>query len=501
MFYSKSRQLLIGAFITFIALSCFAIEDQQSSYGQTDFYATGDAKAQVVFKKGLLQLHNFEFKDARQSFKQTLEIDPDFAMAWWGEALSHWHPLWPYNDVDGGRAVLQRMGDSPAQRTAMGKTERERAYLASIEYLFADGDLLTRRHAYSDALKALSEKYPDDLDAAAFYALSILAKSNGRKYHYYMQAGAVTEEILDRNPLHPGALHYNIHSYDDTIHAPLGLRAARDYYKVAPSAVHALHMGAHIYYATGKWELGLDRNIDSFDEAVARMPDPNGRYDPEGYHSLAWIPYGFQQIGDTTNALIYLDLLADQARRFPEHPVMPMGRMHFIEARASYIVDTQDWESDLLDQDVSHEKLPPYYVATDNYIKGLVALKKGEVKTAKSYLEKMGNPPMPKSGPRTKLGPALLKLALAGQISLVEGDKEDGLELLQKAAEIDLDWPSEAGPVKPVQPMVELLAQTYHRLGDFEKARKYYELTELYSVGRALTKHGLKELDSISTLD
>ncbi|MEM1261702.1 MAG: hypothetical protein AAGH76_04865 [Pseudomonadota bacterium] len=464
----------------------------QESYGYTDFEASGADEAQAVFLQGLLQLHNFEYTDARFSFQKAREVDPGFTMAWWGEALTWWHPLWPTTDLDAARAVLAQLGPDAATRVALGKTERERDYLASIEVLFADGERQARLNAYSESLAVLSSKYPDDLDAAAFYALSILAKSNGRKYHYYMQAGAITEEILDRNPLHPGALHYNIHSYDDTVHAPLGLRAARDYYKVAPSAVHALHMGAHIYYATGRWELGLERNIDSFEEAVSRMPDPDALYQHETFHSLHWIPYGFQQLGDTAMARAYIAKIARQVA----HSHHPLPRMVYIESRASFIVDTQQWDSDLLDEQVDLQKLPAYTVATDHYIRGLVALKSGDIETARTYLAKIGQPLLPPSGPRTAMGAAILKMALEAQIALAEGETEHALAVLHKATDIDLGWPSEAGPIKPVQPMAELLAETYLELGDLDNARKYFEITQLYSVGRARTLQGLRRLDT-----
>ncbi len=482
-------------FVVAVSAAACASTPSVERYGRTDFDASGSREAYAVFERGLLQLHNFEFDDARASFQETREIDPDFTMAWWGEALTWWHPLWPSTDLGKARAVLAKMAPTSKARISMGRTERERDYLASIEVLFAEGDLPTRRGGYSDALKALSDKYPDDLDAAAFHALSILAKSNGRKYHYYMQAGAITEEILDRNPLHPGGLHYNIHSYDDTIHAPLGLRAARDYYQVAPAAVHALHMGAHIYYATGRWELGLERNIDSFEEAVARMKDPEGPYHPEAFHSLSWIPYGYQQLGDHEKAREYIALIGRQAERYGfSKPFGPMGRMHFIETRASYVLETEEWDSALLDVELDLKGLSPYAIATERYIRGLVALRTGDLVTAADWLAKMGDPPLPKRGPRVVMGGAILKMALEGQLAVAEGRVEDGLALLHRATGIDLGWPAEAGPIKPVEPMAERLAWTYLDLGRKDEAAKYFELSELYSAGRARTRRGMSRL-------
>lgn len=237
---------VLAVFVVFFSAA------QAQDYGSTNFHATGDKEAHSAFTLGLLKMHNFEFEDARASFQKAIQIDSDFTMAYWGEALSHEQAFWRRYDTEKSRQILARLGDTPQARAAKAVTQREKDYIASIEILFGEGSQKEREGGYSGALKKLHEKYPDDLDAAAFYALSILVTTyGGRDFSRYMRAAAITEDILDVNPRHPGALHYNIHSYDDPIHGPLGLRAARVYSEVAPAAVHALHMGSHIYYPIG----------------------------------------------------------------------------------------------------------------------------------------------------------------------------------------------------------------------------------------------------------
>src|SRR5690606_16876154 len=129
-------------------------------------------------------------------------------------------------DREAARAVLQRLGATPAERAARAPTERERGYLAAVETLFGDGPKARRDTLYARAMARLSERWPDDENAAAFHALAILGTSHGgRDIPTYMRAAAVAEEVYERNPDHPGALHYLIHAYDDPVHAPLGLRA------------------------------------------------------------------------------------------------------------------------------------------------------------------------------------------------------------------------------------------------------------------------------------
>lgn len=465
----------------------------QESYGYTDFEVSGSQEAKEVFLRGLLQLHNFEFDDARSSFQEALALDPDITMAYWGEALSYEHSFWRRYETDKSRAVLRRLGPTPDARADKMKTQRERDYLATVEALFGEGTQDERDFAYSDALQELYTKYPEDLDAAAFYALSILVTSPGRDYTNYMRAGAITEQILDVNPLHPGALHYNIHSYDDPVHAPLGLRAARDYNKVAPSAIHALHMGSHIYYALGMWEDGVERNIRSFEEAVARQADPDDPYGNQAYHALTWVPYGLQQMGQRAQARERIEMIAKQAAAYPGQPV---HRQHYVATRASYLVDTQEWDSDLAGVEIDHAGLSPYHLATDQYVQGLIALNRDDMAGAQAALAAMkSNGEEAGRGGRTAASPKLLQLALEGQIALAQGDSDAAIALISEAEQIEATLASEYGPAVPVQPMAELLGDVYSAIGERDKAREYYTLSLSRAVGRERSLHGLQELD------
>ena len=487
---------LIKSLAAIVSLSAIAgIALAQENYGFTDFEVSGSAAAKEVFLTGLLQLHNFEYGDARASFQEALEIDPNITMAYWGEALSYEHSFWRRYETEKSRAALRRLGPTPAARADRMRTQRERDYLATIEILFGEGTQDERDFGYRDALEDLHEKYPEDLDAAAFYALSILVTSRGRNIPNYMRAGAITEQILDSNPLHPGALHYNIHSYDDPVHAPLGLRAARDYNKVAPSAIHALHMGSHIYYALGMWEDGVERNIRSFEEAVARQADPDDPYGNQAYHALTWVSYGMQQMGKREEAREYISMIAKQAAAYPDQPV---HRQHYIATRASYLVDTQEWDGELANVEVDHTGISPYHVATDRYIQGLIALDRSDVAGAKAALRAMQSDSggaMGRGG-RTAASPQILTLALEGQIALAEGDSDTAITLIAEAEQLEGALAAEYGPAVPVQPMAELLGDAYRIAGERELAREYYELSLQRAVGRERSLVGLKELDA-----
>src|SRR4051794_38885043 len=205
-------------------------ENTASEVGEVAFASSGAAAAQEPFLHGLALLHNFEYEDAAEQFQKAEAIDPGFAMAYWGEAMTHNHAVWMQQEPDAARAVLLRLGTTPEARLAKAPTARERDYLRAVEILYSPGSKEERDVRYSDAMAALHGRYPDDVDATAFYALSLLGTAHqGRDFAIYMRSAALLEEVLPTHPRHPGVLHYLIHSYDDPIHAPLGVRAARLY--------------------------------------------------------------------------------------------------------------------------------------------------------------------------------------------------------------------------------------------------------------------------------
>ena len=236
----------------------------QFGLGEIQFPNSGAPAAQPDFLRGVLLLYSFEYRDARRAFQAAERIDPGFAMAYWGEALTYDETIWYEEDLTGARAALARLATTPAPRAARAGTLRERMYLASVEQLYGDGDKTQRDARYSAALAALVGKFPHDLNARTFYALSLLGLSNGvRNVHNYMHAAAEAEEVLQVDPCHPGALHYLIHATDDPVHAILGLQAARRLGEVAPASEHALHMSSHIYMALGMWQDVVRANLAS----------------------------------------------------------------------------------------------------------------------------------------------------------------------------------------------------------------------------------------------
>ena len=196
--------------------------------GKITFPTSATGAAQSAFVRGVLNLHSFEYDEAILAFREAQKLSPDFAMAYWGEALSYTQPLWYNEDVNRARAVLNRLGPTAAARAAKAPTSREKAYMAAIERLFAPGTHDARFQAFADALAGIARDYPTDDEARAFQALAMLGTipEGVRRPAVSLKAGEIADGVLKRNPQHPGAAHYVLHAYDDGEHNASALPAA-----------------------------------------------------------------------------------------------------------------------------------------------------------------------------------------------------------------------------------------------------------------------------------
>ena len=259
------RRFLVVA-VVLIGLS-FNVLAQESQLGKVEFPTSGSPAAQSHFLRGLAALHSFWYEEALEAFQESTRVDPDFMMGYWGEAMTYNHPLWFEQDPTAARQAIAKIKDLPKL------SDRERAYLNAVKVLFGDGDKRTRDLAYSAAMEKIYRSYPDDLDAAAFYSLSLLGlvRPADKSYRLQAQAGAIALEVYQKNPNHPGAAHYIIHAFDDPDHAILALPAARRYASIAPEAHHARHMPAHIFLQLGMWPEAAASNESAWESSDAWM--------------------------------------------------------------------------------------------------------------------------------------------------------------------------------------------------------------------------------------
>ena len=255
-----------------------------------------------LFKNGLTMLHNFQYDDAEEIFLELQQKDPGFSLGYWGEAMIYNHSLWNEQDFEKGLFALQKFANSPDERVAKATTPIEKGLIHAINLLYGTGNKKFRDNVYAASLQDLHQQFPEDDEIAVFYALAILGKEQGvRNYPEYLKAASIANEVFERNPLHPGALHYLIHSVDDPLHAPLGLQAARAYSQAATESSHAAHMPSHIYLALGLWDEVIDSNLQAWEcgqRRLVRKKLPEHEHDIHDLHALQWLHYGYLQKGD-----------------------------------------------------------------------------------------------------------------------------------------------------------------------------------------------------------
>jgi tetratricopeptide (TPR) repeat protein len=337
--------------------------------------STEDPVVQAAFERATLLLHSFEYEDAREVYRDLQQREPELAIAYWGEAMTHYRPIWRQEDVEDARAVLARLAPTPAARRELAGSDVERGLLGTVEVLFGEGTRNERWTGYRDALAELSRRHPHHVEIGAFHMLSVLGSSlDGRDTRMYMQAAAIGEHFYRREPRHPGLLHYLIHSYDDPIHAPLGLRMARAYDKVAPGAEHALHMPSHIYLALGMWPETVAANIRSVAAADARRERKGLGPDARGWHAFLWLAYAHLQLGEFDAARA---LLAECGRFVDEHGSKRI-RAHFAQLRALLAIDTRAFDDELVRKPVDTTDLPGHVRTLDLWVRGRILLADGD---------------------------------------------------------------------------------------------------------------------------
>src|SRR3989304_7141262 len=140
-----------GLLLCLPAVPALSFGSSSSNLGAIEFPNSGSKEAQDAFLRGVGALHNFWFEEPSAAFKNAQEIDPGFALAYWGEAMSYNHPLWAEQDIAAARAVLLRLGATRKERAEKAPTERERLYMEAVEELYGEGDKLARKIGYEKA--------------------------------------------------------------------------------------------------------------------------------------------------------------------------------------------------------------------------------------------------------------------------------------------------------------------------------------------------------------
>jgi|HubBroStandDraft_1064217.scaffolds.fasta_scaffold38405_2 tetratricopeptide (TPR) repeat protein len=315
--------------------------------GTVNFPVSCAPSVRKPFERGVALLHSFWYEEAEKEFIQIAVEDPNCVMAHWGIAMSLWHQLWNQPDSK----VIQRGLDEvhEAKQTDGPTTPREQAYITAISAFYSNSKKLkhdARAQAYSDAMKKVYETYPDDHEAAVFYALSLLASEphDDTTFANRKAAAVILEKLFAAEPDHPGVAHYLIHAYDKPQLAQLGLPAARRYAQVAPAAPHALHMPSHIFARVGLWQDDINSNLASI--AASRKSAAMGMGgESHQFHAMDFLFYAYMQSGRDADARA----LIEEIRAMPAKKDDMYGKGYDPHAAmlaylsALYPIEMHDW--------------------------------------------------------------------------------------------------------------------------------------------------------------
>jgi tetratricopeptide (TPR) repeat protein len=481
--------------------------------GEIAFAATGADKAQPAFTKGMLLLHSFEYEDAAEAFREAITIDSNFTMAYWGEVMTCNHPLWQEQDLEKGNAILNELAESEEARLAMAKTNIEKDFLKGVHILFGQGNKAERDSGYSAYMKSLYEKYPGNNEVAGFYSLSLIGWAiTGNEISVSEEAAKVAMEILDRNPQHPGALHYIIHAYDHPAYAAKALEVANKYAGVAPAAAHALHMPTHTYVALGLWDQVVSSNEVSWAASIARKNRKQLNNDALGYHSYHWLEYGYLQKGENEKARIMLDSMRGFARANPS----PKARGHVVLLQTTYLGETNDYTPETIANEFNTGDLNIGLRSAQQFVNGVNAYRQKDAEALSAIIRKM-------TGERLidaeRLGEGGLRIcgnisrSLPTETNLLQSE---AMEAELKALQAMLDnndvlaeqWMKTAtqleaksgysyGPPNIVKPSYEMYGEWLLQKGRADEALQQFETSLKFAPNRTLSIKGKMEAEKL----
>jgi tetratricopeptide (TPR) repeat protein len=454
--------------------------------GKVNFQTSCAPPAQTHVTRGVAMLHSFWLDGAIKEFTEAAQIDPGCGIAGWGVAMA-----WMGNPLAGPPSAkgLTEGAAAVAKAKTMGsKTQRERDYVAAIENIYRDADKIdhkTRAVAYEKAMEQLSARYPDDREAAVFYALALnmTLNPNDKTYANQLKAAAILEKVFAEQPQHPGVAHYLIHSYDFPPVANKGLNAARRYASIAPSAPHAQHMPSHIFTRVGSWQESIDSNRASARAAQEAMGvNTIGLRSYESLHAYDYMMYAFMQLAKDREAKALMDDVTATRKLNVDHFA---GAYALAAIPARYTLERGRWADaaalTVAPGELAWDKFPQAESITW-FARGIGAARSGNVAEAQKSLariEALRDGMKAAKNTYWAEQSEIQRLAVAGWIARAEGRNEEAVTLMRQAA--DREDATEKHPVTPgaLFPAREMLASLLLDLGqpgpalaEFERSQK-----------------------------
>lgn len=453
-------------FVSLLSFTAFADDEKdhhhhedltEAQLGTVNFHISCTASVKKPFARGVALLHSFWYEEAEKEFLDVAKNDPHCAMAHWGVAMSLWHQLW--NQPDDKVIARGQQEVKAARKLDRHATPREKAYLAAASAFYSGkAKYDDRAKAYSAGMKTVHETYPDDHEAATFYALSLLASDETLEHR--KEAAAILEKLFAIEPDHPGVAHYLIHAYDTPQLAELGIPAARRYAQVAPAAPHALHMPSHIFGRVGLWQDDINSNLASV--AATRKTAAMGM-GGEGhqFHAMDFLVYAYLQIGREADA----QKLIDEVKTMSSIPNM-YGMNFNIQLQsegrfeASYALELHDWKRAASLTPVSSD---PQYRAVTYLARALGAARSGQIEEARKDIEEIKS--ISKSRrEKDKEEADFLDRQIAepeAWIAHAEGHDDEAIKLLQPLAARENDGETTSGYLPAQEVLADLLLEAH----------------------------------------
>ena len=392
--------------IVFIALFFFSCSSEQTkkaplftNLGVLEIPITTNSElAQKYFNQGVILAYGFNHEEAFRSFEEVARLDSNCAMAYWGMA----YVLGPNINLPMDAGVVHTAYEAIQKAISLldNETQKEKDFVLALSKRYSNEVLEDRTpldKAYSDAMRDLTNKYPDDLDAATMFAESIM---DLHPWDYWLKDGtpqpwtnellSVLESVINRNPDHHGANHLYIHAVEASKNPGRGLASADKLQFLAPGAGHLVHMPSHIYIRTGKYHEGSLANI----RAVKSDEEYINQCNQQGFYPISYYPHNYHFLwatstleGDSKTAI---DAAIKTSQKPPDSLMNVCGYQtlqHFAVIPLYAYVTFGKWD-DILNYKQPQEERP-YMKAVWHYARAMAFIAKNKFEDAEKEIAEL----------------------------------------------------------------------------------------------------------------
>ena len=478
----------VAPIATIAAPAADATNSQSHGVGKVNFPTSCSAEAQAALDKGLALLHSFQYQESGQAFSDAAQGDGQCAMAYWGKAMSLDHQLW---DFPNAATLAEGRKDIEKAQKLGPQTPREREYIAAAFAFYQDDPKLThtaRMQAYSTAMQKLHADNPQDVEAGAFYALSLvaLAQNGVDELPNRRKAIAILNPLFEREPNDPGLAHYLIHASDVPELAQEGLPAARVYAKIAPDSSHATHMPSHIFRRLGLWQEMIDSNIAAMAAAAEATEQHRGDASYQ-FHAMDFLDYAYLQAGEESKAR----RLIEEAKGVPGAGAEQLADHQALYAAVNAI-ELHRWK-EAASLGIPKERLT--WQDTTYWARAIGSARTGDVNGARDDAQKLAEILKAQAAHQKELGnqvPAqrVEQREVDGWIAYAEGKSDEAVADLRGAAEFEESDREDPVSMPAREMLADLLLQLKRpkeALAEYQAVLKDYpnRFDALYGAARA----------------